>query len=41
MQLEFTKSENRRIRELAALAWERELRSELTSIGDALGRMTD
>ena len=41
MQLEFTKSEKRRIRELAALAWERELRSELTSIGDAINRMTD
>ena len=41
MEPEFTKSEKRRIRELAAIAWERQLRSELTTIGDAIKRMTE
>ena len=41
MEPEFSKSEKRRVRELAALAWDRHLRSELATIGDAINRMTD
>ena len=35
----FTKSQERRVRELAKLAWDRQLRAELTKIGDAINSM--
>ena len=41
MDTDFTKSERRRVRELAALAWDRQLRSELAKIGDAINAMTE
>ena len=41
MEPEFNKSEKRFIRELAALAWERQLRSELAHLGDSIGKMID
>ncbi len=41
MEPRFTQSENRFVRELAVLAWERQLRLELAKIGDAIGRMSD
>ena len=41
MEPEFTKAEKRFVRDLAALAWERQLRSELAKLGDAIGRMID
>ena len=41
MDTDFTKLERRRVRELAALAWDRQLRSELAKIGDAITNMIE
>ena len=41
MDAEFTKSEKRHVGELAALAWDRQLRAELARIGDAIDSMNE
>ena len=39
MQPELSKSERRQVRELAELAWERQLRDEIRVVGDAIREM--
>ena len=39
MEPDFNKSDRRRVRELADIAWERQLRDELLAIGDAITAM--
>lgn len=39
MEPELTRSERRKVRELAELAWERQLREEILKIGDAIQEM--
>ena len=41
MNTKFTKSERRRIRELAHVAWERQLRSAIETLGQSINEMSD